>query len=122
MDQYRYRYAPNNGALEYPAPRVLIDYYLSSQAAGEIKLEILNSKNQVIRAFTSARPPSETGPAASAPNMATGFITAGFSDNLKKTPGIHRFAWDMRHLMGPIRAAFQQRGADGGAGGVYRSA
>ncbi len=120
MDQYRYRYSPNGGAPEYPAPRVLIDYYLGANASGDIKLEILNSKNQVIRAFTSARPTTETGPAATPPNMATGFVTAGFSDNLKKTAGIHRFAWDMRHLGAWDRSGQRSsRGAPMAAPGLY---
>jgi hypothetical protein len=30
--------------------------------------------------------------------MAMGFIIAGFTDALRKTPGLHRFTWDLRHL------------------------
>lgn len=97
-NQYRLRYAASNTTPEYPAPRVLIDYYVGASVEGAVKLEILNAQKKAIRVFTSERPSKEGPVGASAPVMATGFVEAGYSDNLKKTAGLHRFSWDMRHL------------------------
>ncbi|MBK9314421.1 MAG: hypothetical protein IPM55_09290 [Acidobacteria bacterium] len=53
-DAMRLRYpssGPGSDAPEYPPNGVYIDYYLSSPPAGEMKLEILDSKGGVIRRF-----------------------------------------------------------------------
>lgn len=118
-NQYRLRYGASGETPEYPAPRLLIDYSLGAPVQGELKLEILNAQKQVIRAFTSERPSRESM-ASTPPSMATGFVEAGYSDNLKKTAGLHRFAWDMRHL-GSWDAARPRssRGAPMAAPGTY---
>ena len=97
-DQYRLRYSPVRGIPDYPAPGVVMDYYLGKNAEGPVKLEILDAKKTVIRSFTSERMASGRSNAVSPPDMATGFVVAGYSDGLKKSKGLHRFEWDMRHL------------------------
>lgn len=119
-DQHRLRYNPMSGSPEYPAPRAIFEYYLGQNVQGPIKLDILNAKKEVIRSFSSERPSGDRSNPVSGPEMATGFITVGFSDNLKKTAGLHRFEWDMRHL-GPWNPSGNRtsRGAPLAAPGNY---
>jgi hypothetical protein len=100
QDQYRMRYAGNRRGEEphYPAPQVVFDYYLGTAPQGDVVLEILNAQGQVIRAWTSASPSKDTLRIDGSSGMASGFRVAGYSDQLRKTVGLHRFAWDMRHL------------------------
>lgn len=97
-DQYRLRHRGNReDSPSYPNPQATIDYYLAAPLTGEITLEILDSQNKLVRSFTSARPPKPGENAPEQPSMATGFSTPGFSADLKKTAGFHRFGWDMRY-------------------------
>lgn len=96
-DQYRMRYRSRGGVPEYPGPHALIDYYLGEEMEEELTLEILDADEKVIRAYTSAKPSRDSAGQGEEPDMATGFFTPGFSDDLKKTAGMHRFAWDLRH-------------------------
>ncbi len=113
-DQYRLRHRSSRGdeAPEYPSPRVLIDYYLSEAPAGEITLEFLDADKQVVRAFTSTKPAKETDAEDQEPSMATGLYEPGFSADLKTSPGLHRFEWDMRHH-GPWDDNAQRSGRGG---------
>ncbi len=97
-DTYRYRYrgTRKDDVPEYPAPQLLIDYFLEEPVSGELTLEILDDNQQVIRAFTSLKPGKEEEQNQE-PDMATGFAPAGFNANLKTNAGHHRLAWDLRY-------------------------
>lgn len=96
-DAFRFRHngTGKNAVPNYPAPGASIDYYLSSAPKDDIKLEILNPDNRVIRTFTSKVPPKDTTKTGT--DMATGFTTTKSKSDLTKTAGTHRFRWDLNH-------------------------
>ena len=96
MDSYRYRArGSQRGTVpEYPSPGIIIDYVLNQEPAGEITIDILNSAGKTVRTYSSDGSESDE---QSATAMATGFTMRSGTTPLKKTPGTHRFRWDMRH-------------------------
>ena len=89
--------------IQYPQPGAAIDYYLASAPAGDITMEILDASNIVIRKFTSAGAAAPETPAVeveAAPNEDSegggGRFRSG-PTRLDKTPGMHRFTWDLRY-------------------------
>lgn len=96
VDTYRFRYqgTGRNDIPNFPAPSVIIDYYLKSKPAGDIKLEILSGQ-KVIRSFTSAVPPRPaTGDTR---DMGTNFMARNARADVSKNAGANRFRWDMSH-------------------------
>ncbi len=80
---------------QYPRAGANIDYYVSSEPAGDIKLEILDSGGKVIREFSSAGSAKPAVPekiGTDGLNLAS--VGAG---KLSKKPGMHRFLWDIRY-------------------------
>jgi hypothetical protein len=95
---------------QYPRAGANIDYYLGSEPAGDIKLEILDASGKVIREFSSAEGAKLAMPeriAADALNLTS--LGAG---KLSKKPGMHRFLWDIRHP-GPWDESGQRAGRRG---------
>ena len=89
--------------IQYPQPGAAIDYYLASAPAGDIAMEILDASGTVIRKFTSAGGSAPEAPSVeieSAPNEDSegggGRFRTG-PTRLDKTPGMHRFTWDLRY-------------------------
>jgi hypothetical protein len=86
----------------YPRPGALINYYLPTDSAENITIEILDSNGKHIKTFTSEAQPARAQPAEGAP---TGDEES--DDNpgrsravpvqLEKTAGMHRFSWDLRY-------------------------
>lgn len=97
LDTYRYRFTGTGKSemVYYPAPSVIIDYYVATKPVNDIKVEIL-SGNKVIRTFTSVVPPKDTVQYGEK-NMATGFVRRDVKADLEKKAGAHRFRWDMLH-------------------------
>jgi len=91
----RYRGTGKNDVPYYPGAGVTIDYTLKSKPSQDIKLEILNPDNRVIRTFTSEAPPKDTTKVGI--DMATGFETKKSKGDLSKEEGTHRFRWDLSH-------------------------
>lgn len=90
-----YRGTSKNDVPYYPSPGVTIDYHLKSKPAQDIKLEIINPDNRVIRTFTSQVPPKDTTKVGV--DMATGFETRRTKSDISKDAGTHRFRWDLSH-------------------------
>jgi photosystem II stability/assembly factor-like uncharacterized protein len=116
---------PEWPAGENPPPGALIDYYLPN-AAGEVKLEILNTQGKVIRTYSSKdpvrSPDPATDPAAydqlcrqtpNAPDCGLPLYWPAPPQVLRTTAGMHRFSWDMHY--DPIGAAGGGRGGGGTA-------
>ncbi len=93
--------------LQYPQAGAAIDYYLGAAPAGDITMEILDAGGKVIRKFTSAGGSAGSNPADTAPVEAEaapnedgegggGRFRSG-PTRLDKTPGMHRFTWDLRY-------------------------
>jgi photosystem II stability/assembly factor-like uncharacterized protein len=83
---------------QYPAPGAQIDYFLASEPAEAVRIEILDPKGQVVRTFTSdapARPVVADRPDAQADEESPR-RGGGQPVRLSKTAGMHRFVWDIR--------------------------
>ncbi len=86
---------PGSDAPEYPPNGVHIDYYFSSAPAGDMKLEILDSKGGVIRTFSAggATAGGDDQEAMRAPRRGR----AGFAAGPSRKSGMNRFLWDLRY-------------------------
>jgi photosystem II stability/assembly factor-like uncharacterized protein len=80
-DAYRMRYGTGFGFGPQPPadpvylrPGAVIDYYLAQDQTGEVKLEVLDAKGTVIRAFSSSEP-----------------------RGVNARAGMHRFIWDLAY-------------------------
>jgi hypothetical protein len=88
---------------EYTAPAAQIDYVLAAEPAGDLdlKLEILDSADKVIRTVTSraGRPDAQAGRGAALGDdeEMRGPRFGGAAASLTKRAGHNRFAWDFRY-------------------------
>jgi hypothetical protein len=118
---------PELPAGENPPPGALVDYYLPTAAAGEVKLEILNAAGKVIRTYSSNDPVRNPDPARdpvaynklcqqtpTMPDCGLPLYWPAPQQVLSTQAGHHRFSWDMRY--DPIGGGGGGRG--GGAGGA----
>ena len=102
----------------YPRPGALIDYYLPTDAAQDITLEILDAKGSHIKTFGSAataRPaPVVTDEASTGDEEADAGARRGRGAvvRLEKTAGMHRFTWDLRYP-GPWASVTTTEGPNG---------
>jgi hypothetical protein len=96
----------------------MIDYFLKS-SAHNIKLEILDSQQKVVHTFSSdEQPPEKSQPLP----VAERWLPK--PETLEKTPGLHRFLWDLtwRSSGGPSaddNSAFQNPRGPEGVPGLY---
>ena len=95
-----------------------IDYFLPAGHSGDVRLEVLDARNRVIRTFTSGGS-ERTVEEAPAPEPAAedeegggGFRGRGGSARLPASPGMHRFSWDLRYP-GPWQSASRPEGPNG---------
>jgi hypothetical protein len=93
-----------------------IDYYLAHAPAGDLTLEILDAEGKTVRTFSSAaaaapeRPQREQAPDEEEGGGFRG--RGGAAARLEKTPGMHRFTWDLRYP-GPWQSASRPEGPNG---------
>jgi photosystem II stability/assembly factor-like uncharacterized protein len=81
---------PEEPTAENPPSGAMIDYYLNSPAK-KVTLEILDAENNVVRKFSSEdQLPGKRSPVLVAERWVPKRGT------LAKTPGMHRFVWDLR--------------------------
>ena len=105
---------PSRTSLQYPRAGAMIDYYLASAPQGEVALDILDAAGKVVRTFSSSAPAERGAAAADADDEEGG---GGFRQRvapvrLDKTPGMHRFTWDLRYP-GPWQSAARPEGPNG---------
>ena len=104
-ETYRMRYAPTGASPDqpqYPPPGAIIDYYLAGEPAGELKLEILDGKGSLVRAFAAqadgggrgGRGPDHDGPAGRRRRRAAG--EARVAQPLRLGPQVRRRGWSGR--------------------------
>jgi hypothetical protein len=88
---------PEEPAGENPPPGAIFYYYLKSPAQGEVKLEVLDAKNQVIRTYSSKDQPFR-------PLSPPAFPMYWFrpTEPLSTAAGMHRFIWDVRYSAPPV--------------------
>jgi hypothetical protein len=100
---------PELPAGENPPAGAIVDYYLPVGAA-EVKLQFLNSQGRVIRTYSSTDPVRNPDPATDstaynrlcqetpgASDCSLPLYWPAPPDILENSPGMHRFAWDMRY-------------------------
>lgn len=96
LDRLRFggRFGGGGDGIRFPNPSINIDYYLK-ETDGEVKLDILNAKGEVIKTFQSGKiEPFELGTV----DMGTGILSSPPpSSGLNKNVGLNRFSWNMRH-------------------------
>jgi hypothetical protein len=80
---------------QYPPIGVNIDYYLANEPAGDIQLEILDAKGNLIRTISSGEP--ERVDTEKASMMKDWRLERVGTAELAKSAGLHRFSWDLRH-------------------------
>ncbi|HZD96054.1 MAG TPA: hypothetical protein VE133_17465, partial [Candidatus Sulfotelmatobacter sp.] len=83
---------PEEPAGENPPPGAIFYYYLKSPSQGEVKLEVLDSKGQVVRSYSSKDQPFR-------PSTSPAFPMYWFrpAAPLFTAAGMHRFVWDIRY-------------------------
>lgn len=88
---------PEEPAGENPPPGTIFYYYLKSPAQGEVKLEVLDSRGQVIRTYSSKDKLFE-------PPTPPAFPMYWFKPEnlLSPAAGMHRFLWDVRYSAPPV--------------------
>ena len=88
---------PEEPAGENPPPGAIFYYYLKSPAQSEVKLEVLDSKGQVVRTYSSKDKPFE-------PPTPPAFPAYWFKPENLLSPeaGMHRFLWDVRYSAPPV--------------------
>jgi len=90
----RYRGTSKSAVPNYPSPGIDIDYNLADTVTTQLRLDIINADQRIIRSYFSEAPEIKEGEER---NMATGFIKEGATPSLKTSKGMHRFKWDGRH-------------------------
>jgi hypothetical protein len=88
---------PEEPAGENPPPGAIFYYYLKSAAQGEVKLEVLDARGQVVRSYSSKDQPFT-------PPTPPAFPMYWFKPEnlLSPAAGIHRFLWDVRYSAPPV--------------------
>ncbi len=81
---------PEEPTAENPASGAVIDYFLKSDARN-LKLEIFDAQQRLVRKFTSEDKTSEKRPPLP---IAERWFPRPIA--LENTPGLHRFVWDLR--------------------------
>jgi hypothetical protein len=108
----------NAATPQYPQVGAMLDYYLGKAPEADIQLEILDSSGRTVRRFSSAltsagretsREPQQT---AGEEEEGGGFRFRAAPVRLDKTPGMHRFTWDLRYP-GPWQSASRPEGPNG---------
>ncbi len=89
------------GGVQYLPAGAMIDYYLASAPAGDVRLDVLDSAGRVVRSITSA---AAAGPQVDAPVAAPdddegggGGRGGGAAVRAPKAAGLNRFMWDLRY-------------------------
>jgi photosystem II stability/assembly factor-like uncharacterized protein len=94
-----------------PPEGAILDYYLGSEPSGEIKMEIFDAQNRLVRTLSSRPAPPFNEPLPPVPNY---WLRQGHA--LTTIPGANRTNWDLRyddppalsHNWGQVMAAIYQ--------------
>lgn len=95
---------------ENPPYGAMIDYYLRSNVAGPVMLEILDPSGEVIRRYRS----DDKYPAVDPNTLSIPAFWVRTPEPLATTAGMHRWIWDLRPTPPP-----RQAGVGGGGGGGF---
>jgi hypothetical protein len=95
---YRMRYSAQRrgaGDPEYPPPGAAIDYYLADEPDGDVRLDIVDDAGSVIRSFAAQSSPEAAEQEDQGMRGPVWRRTP--PQRLERSPGMHRFVWDLRH-------------------------
>ena len=87
---------PEVPAGKNPPDGVIIDYYMPRSFSGDVQVEIRDETGNLVRSYSSAPVPKEEG---ELPFVAEYWIA--HPQPLSKSPGMHRFAWNLRYTDPP---------------------
>jgi photosystem II stability/assembly factor-like uncharacterized protein len=115
--RYRQVYAAreDNAVPHYPAPAVVIDYYLPDGSTNAVKLEIINSNGEVANTYHSAdeaESDNENNRVTVIEDMSMNEVNYINDETLTAEPGMNRFRWNMKYL-GPWNEDEVKRFMDG---------
>ncbi|MDD5543102.1 MAG: hypothetical protein PHX83_07995 [Acidobacteriia bacterium] len=82
---------PEEPAGQNPPYGALIDYYLKSEPAGDVSIEILDNTGKLVRKFSSSDKPFDPG----TPPFPNYWLRPAGPPS--KNPGLNRLAWDLRY-------------------------
>ena len=85
-------FPPETPQAENPPDGAILNYYLKSAASGQVTLEILDSKNEVVRRFSSSEKPVQ-----SRRRLAIADYWLAPPQSLGTRAGMNRFVWDLRY-------------------------
>jgi hypothetical protein len=91
-----YRGQTNNGVPDYPAPSVVVDYYLPEDHAGPVRLDVLGANGALVNSFESAADDSGEDDVVEDMNLSQTLVVV--DQSLSAEPGMHRFRWNMQHF------------------------
>ncbi len=94
---------------ENPPSGAFIDYYLKSAASGPVSLEILDSKDEAVRRYSS----NDRMPQRDPNSLVFPVVWIPVQSPLSTAPGMHRWVWDLRPTQAPAAGG---RGGGGGGG------
>jgi len=78
---------------ENPPDGAVVDYYLKTAAQGPIMIEVLDKMGKVVRRYSSEGKPATVNP----DDYPVAMYWVRHERQLPTTPGMHRFAWDLRY-------------------------
>jgi len=109
-------FPPEIAKAENPPAGAVIDYYLHSTSNEPVTLEIVASKGNVIRTYSSA----DRVPVVDEKTLDIPMYWMRPARALSSTAGLHRFIWDLHYASAAQLAAGGTGGAAAGGGGGGR--
>jgi photosystem II stability/assembly factor-like uncharacterized protein len=83
---------PDEPSGQNPPDGVILNYNLGTGASGDVTLEVLDAKGQVVRRYSSTDPIPAVDPELGIPQY---WVRP--PQHLSNQPGFHRFVWDVRY-------------------------
>jgi len=91
-----YRGRSNNGVPDYPAPAVVVDYYLPDEITGPVRLDVRDASGTLVNSYESG---SDTdGEDEVIEDMSLSQTRVIVDQSLSNDAGMNRFRWNMKHF------------------------
>jgi len=86
----------SNGVPDYPAPAVIVDYYLPEGITDPVRLDILDADGALVNSYESGG--DTEGEDKVIEDMTLSQRRVIVDENLSADPGMNRFRWSMKHF------------------------
>jgi photosystem II stability/assembly factor-like uncharacterized protein len=86
----------SNGVPDYPAPAVVVDYYLPEDVAGPVRLDVLDAGGALVNSYESVSDAEGEDEVVEDMNLSQTMVIV--DQSLSAEPGVNRFRWDMTHF------------------------